>query len=158
MVFLRWSAFLGPGSILQDFDWKMDNYYNHTERARGVVYPEDLSPITIYRNDNSKERLLEIGIQRPYNMMPSSYITMNNKKYHMTTGKELSLKLPVNSSYNVSAPQTIDVAAGIIRATFLKWSDGNTSNMRNVNLDQDVDLFCSIQSTISSACNFQYER
>jgi hypothetical protein len=46
VIFPRWNAFYGPGTTVDNnFDWKMEYYYNQSEfREFGVVEPEDELP------------------------------------------------------------------------------------------------------------------
>jgi len=49
VIFPRWNPYYGPGTtVVNNFDWKMENYYNQSEfREFGIIEPEELPPIEV---------------------------------------------------------------------------------------------------------------
>lgn len=52
---------------------------------------------------------------------------------------ELKLKLPTDASYTVEMPKQIDLDSGT-RALFVRWSAGETSNIRTITLRDDLTV------------------
>jgi hypothetical protein len=49
--------------------------------------------------------------------------------------------LPINSTYTVQVNKTIDLVPNSIRASFVTWTDGLSTNIRNITLSHDEDLY-----------------
>jgi hypothetical protein len=49
-----------------------------------------------------------------------------------------------NSLYTIQVPEIIDMAENETRAVFQRWSDGNTSNVRNVTSDKYTSEYYAI--------------
>ena len=122
----------------------MDNYYNHTERDRGIVYPEDLPPIDVKDNLHNETRKLNIQIDEPYGKIKPVTMNLayenNSSTFEIKNGK-IGLDLLTNSKFGLSVDREIEMPTGNIRAVFVSWSDGNNSNPRPIELDQNQDLF-----------------
>jgi hypothetical protein len=146
LVFPKWTAWFGPGSsILENFEWDMDNYYNHTERDRGIVYPEELPPIDVKDGEHSEIRKLNVQIDEPYGKIKpvTVHLVYENKSssiFEIKNGK-IGRDLLTNSKFNLSLDREIEMPSGNIRAVFVSWSDGNNSNPRPIELYQNQELF-----------------
>ncbi len=129
LVFPHWVAWFGPGTtVLENFDWDMESYYNQTQREFGIVYPEDMPEVDVLeQNDNENTRNLGIELDEPYNQIKPPIVTISNKtsKTNLTLTEDgLSKSLPFGSSYDVIIPSIIEMQPGEIRAVFSGWSDG----------------------------------
>jgi hypothetical protein len=128
----------------------MEYYYNQTQREFGIVYPEDLPPITVVKpkinkNNDTKMndfRILGLELAKPYNQIAIFSVPIESPEYKTVVNLDKSSKnisLPYGSSYNVTFPKFIDIIPGQIRAHFSKWSDGQSINQNN-NQENDFEL------------------
>jgi hypothetical protein len=152
VVFPAWNAFYGPGTTASNgFTWDLGSYYNQTEREAGIVYPDDYPPITVIdRSEQKKEASLKVQIDPPYGTINNRtnikiIDTKTNKLIEHSScsgmgGKKIC-ELPINSSYSVEVDKTIDLVPNSIRAVFVTWTDGLSSNKRNITLFHDEDLY-----------------
>lgn len=161
-IFPRWNAFYGPGTTVDNnFDWRMESYYNQTDREFGVIDPKyEFPPIKVM--ERSKENVegyanLSVFVNSPYSAIkPIEILATNvedpNLTYHASTNSNGSVlfDVPINSIYNVTVPGIIDIVPGKIRAVFVNWTDGqafgsqingNSKNItRMINVQHDLEI------------------
>lgn len=149
LIFPRWISWFGPGTtVLENFDWDMESYYNQTQREFGIVYPEDMPEVNVVeQKDNDNMRNLGIELDEPYNQIKPPIVTISNKtsKTNLNLTEDgLSKSLPFESSHNVTIPNIIEMQPGEIRAIFSGWSDGGEykkikgSNEMNDNITRAI--------------------
>lgn len=152
VVVPAWNAFYGPGTTADNsFRWDLGSYYNHTERNVGVIYPNSYPPITVLDKDQpKKEAILKVEIDSPYGTINNkTNVKITNIKtnipipYSNCTGMENKkvCELPINSTYAVEVNKTINLVPNSIRAFFVTWTDGLSTNIRNITLFHDEDLY-----------------
>jgi hypothetical protein len=159
LIFPEWISWFGPGTtVLDNFDWKMENYYNQTEREAGIIYPDELPPITVIGLDdnstftkNNKTRILGLEVAKPYNQFGNILVSIEGPAFHkiMNVEKESkNISLPYNNKYNVTFPKFIDIVPGQIRAYFTSWSDGQSFDQNIIKED-----FMEIKGNITRQVN-----
>jgi hypothetical protein len=152
VVFPAWNAFYGPGTTAaNDFRWDLGFYYNNTERNAGAISPEDYPPISVIdKSQLKKATSLKVEIDPPYGIINNKtdikVIETKNKvpiTYPNCSGTQGGkvCKLTINSAYTVEVNKTIDLSPNNIRAVFVTWTDGVTSNTRNITLSHDENLY-----------------
>ena len=129
LLFPHWVSWFGPGTtVLQNFDWDMEYYYNQTERDVGVIYPEEMPEVNVIeQKDNENMRNLHIQVDEPYDQLSPLAVTISNKtsKIDSTLTEDgLNFSLPFKSSYDVTIPNVIEMQPGEMHAVFSGWSDG----------------------------------
>jgi hypothetical protein len=129
LVFPRWVSWFGPGTtVLENFDWDMENYYNQTQREQGIIRPERMPEVNVVeQKDNENIRNLAIEFNEPYDQINPPIVTISNKtsKTDFTLTEDgLSFSFLFGSSYDVTIPKVIEMQPGEMRAIFYGWSDG----------------------------------
>jgi hypothetical protein len=129
LVFPHRVAWFGPGTtVLENFDWNMESYYNQTQREFGVIYPEEMPAINVTeQQDNKNMRKLSLELDEPYNQIDPPNIIISNKTLKtnsILTENGLSFSLPFGSFYDVTIPNIIEMQPDKIRAIFSGWADG----------------------------------
>ena len=164
LIFPQWLSWFGPGTtVLDNFDWKMEYYYNQTQREFGIVYPKYLPPITVVKPKINKTnftkmndfRILGLELAKPYNQIANFSVPIENTEYKTIVNlgdSPKNISLPYGSSYNVTFPKFIDIIPGQIRAHFFKWSDGQSFNQNN-NQENEIELKGNITREIAMDSN-----
>src|SRR5215208_4109547 len=129
LVFPHWVSWFGPGTtVLENFDWDMENYYNQTQREQGIIRPERMPEVNVVeQKDNENIRNLAIEFNEPYDQINPPIVTISNKtsKTDFTLTEDgLSFSFLFGSSYDVTIPKVIEMQPGEMRAIFYGWSDG----------------------------------
>jgi hypothetical protein len=156
VIFPRWNVFYGPGTTVNNnFYWRMESYYNQTDRQFGVIEPEDELPTikVLERSDQNivENAILNVFVNSPYSAIkPIEVQVWNtedpNHKYRDFTNRSglVFFDLPINSTYAVTVPGIIDIIPGKIRAVFVNWTDGQAFGSQKYeeasNITRLVDL------------------
>lgn len=156
VIFPRWNVFYGPGTTVNNnFDWRMENYYNQTDREFGVVEPEDELPaIEVLERSEQKSvdyANLDVFINSPYSSIRPIEILVadiedSNLKYSNSTNRNgrAFFDVPIDSTYAVTIPGIIDIVPGKIRAVFVNWTDGQAFRSQAtdgaINITRMVDV------------------
>jgi hypothetical protein len=151
MFGIIFDSYFGPGSSADSYRWDVTDYYNATWRDHGIIYPESESPpINIINSNVSQinDPLIRIELQEPYgqfNIKNVSVFKAANSAMNLNNGSRyLEFPAKYNSSYTIQVPEIIDMAENETRAVFQRWSDGSTSNVRNVTSDKYISEYYAI--------------
>jgi hypothetical protein len=143
VIFPRWNAFYGPGTTANNnFDWRMESYYNQTQRQFGVIDPvDDLPPIEVIEQNGQniiEYANLTVFINSPYSSIKPIEVSVAstedpNLAYHQLTQTDGSVlfHMPFNSTYAITVPGIIEIVPGKIRAVFVNWTDGQSFGSLN---------------------------
>lgn len=141
MYGIIFDSYFGPGSGTDFHRWDVRDHYNATWRDRGIIYPDTDSPpikITDARTVQNVTPLIRIELQEPYGRFSSSDIIVrsiaNSISIQSSNETDKYVEFPVKSGspYLLEVPEVMEMAENETRAIFLRWSDGITSNSRNV--------------------------
>lgn len=157
LVFLRFTAFFSPEGVGSEpwFYFSASDHYNNGIGKPGYISPNELPPITVVdKKDqaNSVPGELIVRIEKPYGFITSTPInitideaswTNDAKYYHLINGNRTA-EIPLTSGYHtVSVSPVLNIVSNKIRAVFWRWSDGQGSSNRTVDVASNTttDLF-----------------
>jgi hypothetical protein len=103
------------------------------------------SPLINISDQNKKtSHQLVVKLQKPYDLLKNvTMVIKNNTSYKEVPIGETNLPilLPYNSSYTIHIPNEIEMSKNEFKGVFLKWSDGYNSNIRNITMDENIELY-----------------
>jgi hypothetical protein len=150
MLVLTFNAFFGPGAgAVGIFQFDTGTYYNQTNRQHGIILPAGFqeAPPIIVKNDHTfpDERMLNVEFESPISEMTPLNLTVDSENYSVIN--KVRLSYPNNSSHTIMVPELINLVRDpdqrnyVVRAVFVKWSDGVDHNVRTIFMDRNVELF-----------------
>src|SRR5215469_11171965 len=157
LVFLRFTAFFSPEGVGSEpwFYFSASDHYNIGKGKPGYISPNELPPITVVDKQDKTNKTagrMVVEIEKPYRIIPPTpiNITIDNasrsydpKYYHLVNGSR-TVEIPLVSGFHtVSISPVVNIVPNKIRAVFWRWSDGQGSYNRTVNVASNttMDLF-----------------
>lgn len=157
LVFLRFTAFFSPEGVGSEpwFYFSASDHYNVGKGKPGYISPDELPPITVVDKGNQTSKVagrLIVEIEKPYGIVSPTPINITIdkanssyyvKQYHLVNGSR-TVEIPLTSGYHsVSVPYIVNIVPNKIRAIFWRWTDGQRSYNRTVDVASNtaMDLF-----------------
>lgn len=161
LVFLRYMAFFSPEGVGSEpwFYFSASDHYNRGKGTPGYISPNELPPITVADKKDQANGVtggLIVKIEKPYGFITPKPINITIDKtswtydvkihqsdYHLANGSRTA-EIPLASGYHaVSVSHIVNIVPNKIRAVFWRWSDGQPSYNRTVDIASNttMDLF-----------------
>lgn len=152
MLALTFDAIFGPGAgAVGIFQFDTGTYYNQTNKEHGIILPvgfQEAPPIIVENtNRNQAEHKLKVeGRGERRSEITPLNLTVDGKPYPVVN-RMRTFSLPINSSHTIEVPELINLVKDtdqpnyVVRAVFVKWSDGVDNNIRTISMDRNVELF-----------------
>jgi hypothetical protein len=154
LVFLRFTAFFSPEGVGSEpwFYFSASDHYNIGKGKPGYISPNELPPITVVDKEDQTSKIqgrLILEIEKPYGIITPTPINItidkaswsyDPKHYHLVNGSR-TLEAPLPSGlHTASVSHIVNIVPDKIRAVFWRWSDGQGSYTRAVDIASNTTM------------------